>query len=609
MFLVLILVGVAGLGWFGVQLQTSQPPISEDATLVSLATGLSYTSTPSATATVMVPIDTSTAMPTRSADFGTLFFTARLGARSHIWAYVPGDQAPSQITVGPWDDKDPAVSPDGAKLAFASHRDGNWELYLLDLENIELRRLTETPEYEGHPTWSPDGLWLAYEAYSDGDLDIWIMPIDVGQAPIQLTTHPEADYSPTWDPEGRRITFVSHRDGSPQIFVADLDQPGDRFRKLKISNGYTSDPVFDPNGGRLAYTVHNSGLNHVYVYQFEESKVGVLGQGRSPAWSPDGTQILAIMDLPSNSHLQVYSVEGSGILPFGVPIQGKLEWLSWSRGGLSTELTQLSASMPTPTELYDRRVGSSSSVDGRFELAQLPDIEAPYAALSDAVDEAFNALRARIVEEAGWDFLQSLENAFVGVNDPLPPGLKFNDWLYTGRAFAFNTSALQAGWVEVGREDRGGETYWRVFLRAARQDGSMGEPLTAPLWDFSTRNSGDPEAYDQGGSWKEQIPSGYYIDFTRLADDYGFERLTALSNWRTFYPAARFNEFAMTEGLNWEEAMLELYPLSAIITPTPYRTPTNTPTRTPRPSPTPWWWYWRSPTPSRTSTPFVTPTP
>jgi TolB protein len=602
------LVGVAGLGWYGVQLQTTQNPTPRDATLLALATQVGWTSTPSATTTATILVDTSTAMPTRSVDFGTLFFTARVASRTHVWAYVPGDPAPSQITAGPWDDTDPAVSPDGTKLAFSSRRDGNWELYILDLVNLELRRLTETPGYEGHPTWSPDGLWLAYEAYADGDLDIWIMPIDLGQAPIQLTTHPEADFSPTWDPDGRRIAFISHRDERPQIFVANLDQPGDRFRKLELSQGYTSDPVFDPNGGRLAFTVHEAGLNHVHMYRFDAGAAEILGQGRSPAWSPDGTQILTIMDLPSNSHMQVYSVEGSSILPFGVPIQGKLEWLSWSPGGLSSELAKLSSSQPTPTELF-RSVEQPSSMDGRFELKPLPGVEAPHAALSDAVDEAFNALRARVVEEAGWDFLQSLENAFVGINDPLPPGLTFNDWLYTGRAFAFNTSALQAGWVEIGREDRGGETYWRVFLRAATQDGSMGQPLTAPLWDFSTRNSGDPEAYDQGGSWKEQIPSGYYVDFTQLAADYGFERLPALSKWRTFYPAARFNEFAATAGMSWEEAMLELYPASAIVTPTPYRTPTNTPTRTPRPSPTPWWWYWRSPTPSATSTPVLTPTP
>ena len=195
----------------------------------------------------------------------------------------------------------------------------------------------------------------------------------------------------------------------------------------------------------------------------------------------------------------------------------------------------------------------------------------------------------------GWDFLGNLGYAFVGINDPLPPGFAYNDWLYTGRAFAFSQAAFQAGWVEVVREDFGAQTYWRVFVRASRQDGSQGVPLRQHPWDFSTRYLGDPVTYDQGGSVKEQIPQGFYVDFTMLAADYGFERLPALHNWRTYFPAARFDEFAQIQDLDWESAMLEIYPRAAIVTPTPYQTPTTTPTNTPRPTPTPWWWRWRTP--------------
>jgi TolB protein len=229
------------------------------------------------------------------------------------------------------------------------------------------------------------------------------------------------------------------------------------------------------------------------------------------------------------------------------------------------------------------------------------------------VDEAFVALRRRAAREVGWDFLSSLEHAFVGINDPLPPGYLWNDWLYTGRAFAFNSAVFDAGWVEVVREDFGGETYWRVFVRTSPQDGSLGEPLRQIPWDFQARFAGDPVAYDEGGALKTTIPSGYYVDFTALVEDYGFHRLPALSTWRTFYPAVRYNEFAMTDGLDWMTAMLEIYPASAIITPTAFRTPTPTPTRTVRPTPTPWWWRWLTPsatrTPTSTPTPTETPTP
>jgi TolB protein len=202
-----------------------------------------------------------------------------------------------------------------------------------------------------------------------------------------------------------------------------------------------------------------------------------------------------------------------------------------------------------------------------------------------------------------------LDLAFVDLNDPLPPGFSYNDWLHTGRAFTLAQAAYQAGWVEVVRQDFGSQTYWQVFVRTAVQDGSLGEPLRARPWDLNGRYEGNPSVYDQGGDLKPEIPPGYFVDFTSVAAGHGFERLPALNNWRTFYPAARFGEFALTGGLDLLQAMLELYPAEAIATPTTFQTPTQTPTNTPRPTPTPWWWRWRTPTPVPTLNSTPTPLP
>jgi TolB protein len=231
-------------------------------------------------------------------------------------------------------------------------------------------------------------------------------------------------------------------------------------------------------------------------------------------------------------------------------------------------------------------------------LVDLRGVNAPHATLVGDANQAFQALREAVAQRAGWDFLGRLDDAFVGLNDPLPPGFAYNDWLYTGRAFTVAKDVLDAGWFFVVREDIGGQTYWRLYVRANEQDGSEGEPLRRHPWDFSARFDGDPNHYDRGGAPMKAIPTGYFVDFTTLAASYGFERQPALPNWRTFYAGARFDEFAYTQGLDWVTAMLQLYPASAIATPTRYSTPTLTPTNTPRPTPTPWWWRWRTPTAS-----------
>jgi TolB protein len=137
-------------------------------------------------------------------------------------------------------------------------------------------------------------------------------------------------------------------------------------------------------------------------------------------------------------------------------------------------------------------------------------------------------------------------------------------------------------------------------LRATAQDGSMGAPLVQTPWDISAR-TGDASAYENGGRIMQTIPSGYWIDLTSLAAQYGWDRLPALINWRTYYSGTRFNELVFMQGLDWRTAMLQLYPPEILVTPTVVIPPTRTPTRVPE-------WY-RSPTPTNSPTPRPSYTP
>jgi TolB protein len=281
-------------------------------------------------------------------------------------------------------------------------------------------------------------------------------------------------------------------------------------------------------------------------------------------------------------------------------LPGAVHGLAWGQAGLPDPLpiAFAQAAALTPAPLWQPvEVPAIDLPPGRVQVVPLVGVDAPVAMLQDRVDESFYTLKEGAAKRAGWDFLTSLEQAYIPLTAPLNPGL-MEDWLYTGRAFRFNTAPLNAGWLLVVRQDFGAQTYWRIYIRARFQDGTQGQPLKELPWNLSARLSGDPVAYERGGQLEPAVPPGYWVNFTDLAAAYGWERLPALSTWRASYPAARFNEFASMGTLDWESAMLELYPPETMITPSPVVPPTRTPTATLR-------WY-VSPTPSPTPTPRPT---
>jgi TolB protein len=554
-------------------------------------------------------------------DQGLIVLALDEGANTHLFVYQPQESGAGQplmltrLTSGPWDDINPALSPDGQTIAFASSRSGYWDIYLLNLASGGITRLTDTFDYDGAPCWSPDNQWLAYETYTNNNLEIKIQSVVNPGDAVPLTEDAAADFSPAWSPLGRQIAFVSNKSGENEVWLADLDKAEDQ-RFTNISNDPSSPdihPAWSPDGKSLVWVGEQDGIHSLLLKEMTVSDGQVtpqgavsprnVGSGDWPAWSTDGEIILSVLDSPNHEYLTAYPAHYPGLVFPTLELPGEVGGLSWGSTRLSTSLQSVyqQSAQITPTALFQPGLASLPADNGgRYLVIPLDGINAPNPYLHDLVDESFQALRSQIARKAGWDFLSTLENAYVPITSPLDPGMG-NDWLYTGRAFTLDTLPLDAGWMVVMREDFSGQTYWRVFIKSLYQDGSVGIPLHDLPWNFEARNDGNNNAYEQGGEQMSSVPSGYWIDFTRMALAYGWERLPALTNWTAFFPAARFNEFADTGGLNWESAMLELYPPEVMITPSPVVPPSRTPTSTVR-------WY-ESPTPTTTPTPRPTFTP
>jgi TolB protein len=501
---------------------------------------------------------------------GVILLSLQDGAYAHLFAYNPRFLPLTRLSNGQWDDLHPAISPDGTRVAFTSRQSGFWDLSILDLRSGEIVQLTSTPDYDGAPTWSPDGAWLAYESYANGNMDIYLCSVtDLTQPPIRLTDDPAPDYSPDWSPAGRELVFVSSRSGEDDVWLLKLDSTTlERFTNLSHdSAAHQTHPAWSLDGRSLVWSSAVDGLNTLQVWdsQNPDTLVQLAGYGVEGVWDPSGQAILAQVTTPNQNGLAIYTAQ-TGLLEMPVEIQsGEVRGMDWQSGALGDAVLAAVArgAGAAPEAVYQPVLSKFPiSPAGRYGVVAVEDVQVPYAFLHDAVDESFRALRQQVAAETGWDFLGSLENAFLPLTQPSAPGME-EDWLYTGRAFNVNPVLTHAGWMALVREEMNGHTYWRVYLKARYQDGSQGIPLTRRPWDLDARYNGDAKVYEQGGQLAE-IPQGYWIDFTELAGRYGWERQPALVNWLTYYPATRFNQFVLRGGLDWSAAMAELYPPEAL---------------------------------------------
>ncbi len=525
---------------------------------------------------------------------------------NHLFAYAPQRMAPLRLTNGAWDDIDPCINKDGSQVVFASNRNAYWDLYTINLSDGQVSRITDTPEYDGNPAWSPDDQWITYETMVDDRMQINILSITNPGQTIQLINDAAFNQDPSWSPLGREVAFVSNRSGDNEIWVANLDKP-DEGRFINVSQSPDSSeirPTWSPDGEKLAWASKKiAEPDGIYIWDSKqpEKQPVYAGAGDWPAWGASGNEIAARLSDANQDYLVAYSLDGTLLLPPTrvMDIRG-LDWHLERVTSLPNAFYKQGQLTPTP--LWQLQEQPTDNNPGqRATIVKIPDVDAPHPYLHDAVNEAFDALRRRIILDTGWDALASLENAYVPLTSALDPG-KGQDWLFTGRAFAINPLTINAGWMVSMREEIDGRTYWRIYLRTLSQDGSQGEPLRELPWDLTLRYSLDPSAYDQGGAYAPSIPSGFWIDFTATAHKFGWERIPALENWRSYFKGAQFNEFIMSNGLDWREAMLQLYPPDIFITPTVIIPSTRTPTATPK------GYYFKTATPTLTSTPTMRPT-
>jgi TolB protein len=483
---------------------------------------------------------------TRTADGNSDIFSAD----------IAGDLV-ANLTNHPAPDIAPDWSPDGARVVFSSRREQNWDLYLMNADGSNLQRLTDHPGYDGDPAWSPDGRQVAFASTRGGDLDIYLIDLD-DRATQRLTEHEAADYGPSWSPDGSAIAFTSWRDEQQEVYLLDLGADIES-EPVNLTNSPAPDydPAWSPDGRMIAFVSEREEFNGLVVADLAGGRLIPAGPaGRTvsePSWTPTGGLLAAGTWLVGGQRFS--SRQGVLITTPGVPgatfLVGSAHTYadpSWSqRASLPVlESDRFAVGRPVAVAAAPAEV---ERVEGFTALAGVES--GGRTALASDVYPSFVDLRRAVIAESGHDFLAHLSEATRPVDFHVSTA-SYTSWHKAGRAFdtLFNYAAGGRTVLYIVPEPIAGRLFWRLYLRAASQDGSQGAPLTQPIFNPTARTLLPP-------------PPGYFVDFTALAASHGWRRIAAQEretfNWRSELLALEYWHFERRDGLSWYAAMSLVY--------------------------------------------------
>ena len=364
---------------------------------------------------------------------------------------VPSTNTPMPATATP--------SPSSSKgdlIAFVSTRDGNGEIYVMNADGSNPRRLTNHGLWDGFPDWSPDGSQIAYYSYNnDRDWVIKVMNLD-GSDPRQLTDSGACDGAPHWSPTGTQITYDSGDCTGDYREIYVIDVGGGIPRNLSNNPADDMLAAWSPDGAYLVFSSNRDGNYDLYVMDADGGNVRRLtdnpAEDHAPAWSPDGTQIAFYSNRDGNEEIYVMDADGGN--PRNLTNHAAADWFPrWSPDG--------------------RRITFSSKRDGNLEI---------YVMSADGSDVH------RLTNSRGDDF--------NSVWQPSPAGESAHAWLRSYKDVALGTALAgmptdDGGYILVGsthythynqdnedlyllKIDAAGEPLWEKTLGGERFDRGIG---------------------------------------------------------------------------------------------------------------------------------------
>jgi len=205
----------------------------------------------------------------------------------------------------------PEFSPSGREIIFTSYKKGNPDLFRRELFTGAEARISSASGINITGAFSPEGNRIALAMSKEGNSEIYLINKE-GKQLARLTKHPAIDLSPTWSPDGRFISFVSDRFGKPQIFVMNSD--GSDPKRI-TPTGYNVSPRWSPKGDRIAYCRQYGAKFQIHLVNpdgSDDRQITFEGSNEHPRWSPDGRFMIFSSKRGGGEFIYAMRADGSG---------------------------------------------------------------------------------------------------------------------------------------------------------------------------------------------------------------------------------------------------------------------------------------------------------
>jgi TolB protein len=256
-----------------------------------------------------------------------------------------------QLTLEKGDDRAARYSPDAQRIVFESNRDGNWEIFLMDIDGKNVINLSQHSANDRNPFWHPKGKKIVFESDREGINQLF--EINLGEKKIKKIQLPDLKGTPTfatYSPDGKKIAFsLKQSDNCYNICLTSKN--GTKLKMLTQDTVRTLYTTWSPNSKELIYFSRKDTKNsndELYKHQLSDNQVIRLTQYEKhdfcPAWSKNGKMIayvtsfgedrseIVIMQLSTKQIIRVTNNKDGETQPGWHPFDNKLLITAYRNG-------------------------------------------------------------------------------------------------------------------------------------------------------------------------------------------------------------------------------------------------------------------------------------